>query len=158
MVSGGVVGIFDWIFRRKKDDMQLRWSDSYKLGILEIDIQHKNLFQFYNELVKTIYDGGNLEALSKSLDALLNYVVMHFTTEEGYMQKYSFPGYDAHVAEHKKLREKVYYLHKDFNDGKPVLTMEVAVFLKEWINDHVLVTDRKYSKFLRERLSKEYLS
>ncbi|HMK61156.1 MAG TPA: bacteriohemerythrin [Dissulfurispiraceae bacterium] len=150
------MGFFDWIFRRRKDDMHLGWNGSYSLGILEIDIQHKNLFTLYNELVQTIYAGGDKEKLRRNLDSLLNYVVMHFATEEGYMEKYSYPGYEAHASEHRKLREKTYTIHKDFTDGKPVLTMEVVLFLKNWISDHVLSTDRQYKNFFLQRLPKEY--
>ncbi len=150
------MGVFDWIFKRKKEKLHLGWKDVYSVGIIEIDVQHKNLFKLYNDLVDAIYRGEGIKSLQKSLNSLVEYVFMHFNIEEGYMQKYSYPGYEAHKAEHKKLREKVYYIHKDFTEGKPVLTMDVIIFLRDWISDHILGVDMKYKTHMKERIPREY--
>lgn len=150
------MGVFDWIFKRKKEELHLGWKKVYSVGILEIDVQHKNLFKLYNDLVDAIYRGEGIKSLQEGLNSLVEYVFMHFNTEEGYMQKYSYPGYEAHKAEHKKLREKVYYIHKDFTEGKPVLTMDVVNFIRDWISDHILVVDMKYKTHLKERIPREY--
>ena len=152
------MGLFDWIFKKKKVDLKLDWREKYETGIIEIDAQHKNLFGLYNGFVDLIYSGGSLEKLQKGLDGLLEYVVLHFNTEEAYMMKYSFDGFEEHKSEHKALREKTYYLHKDFANGKPVLTMDVLLFLKSWISNHVLVCDMKYKDFLLSKLPKAYLA
>lgn len=142
------MGLFDWIFRKKKDDLSLIWSDKYRIGVLEIDVQHENLFKLYNELVNALYKGEGLKVLQKCLDDLFDYVIVHFTTEEAYMEKYQYPGIVEHKAAHKVLREKTYYIHKDFTDGKPVLTMEVLLFVKDWIHNHVLGVDMQYKPYL----------
>jgi hemerythrin-like metal-binding protein len=150
--------LYDWIFKKKKDDLRLEWDSKYSVGIIEIDAQHKKLFAVYNDFVDVIYREGGTEDLQKSLDALLEYVILHFSAEEGYMQKYAYEGFEAHKAEHKALREKTYYLHKDFSAGKPVLTMDVLLFLKNWISEHVLGVDMKYRDFLVSKLPAKYLA
>jgi hemerythrin len=152
------MGLFDWIFKKKRDDLSLKWQKSYSVGIIDIDAQHKKLFSFYDDLVDAIYKGETNENLGKCLDGLLNYVVVHFDTEEAYMSKLGYPEYEKHKAEHKALREKTYYLHKDYSEGKPVLTLELLDFFRKWISQHVLTTDKKYQPFLMSKLPKEYHS
>lgn len=142
------MGLFNWIFKKKKDDLSLHWSDKYRTGVLEIDVQHENLFGLYNALVDAVYKGAGLLVLQHCLDDLFEYVIVHFTTEEAYMERFQYPDLAAHKAAHKILREKTYYLHKDFTAGKPVLTMEVLLFVKEWIHTHVLNMDMQYKPYL----------
>lgn len=142
------MGLFDWIFRKKKDDLSLTWSDKYRIGVLEIDVQHENLFKLYNALVDAVYKGEGIKVLQKCLDDLFDYVIVHFTTGEAYMEKCHYPGIADHKAAHKVLREKTYYIHKDFTDGKPVLTMEGLLFVKDWIHNHVLGVDMQYKPYL----------
>ena len=152
------MGLFDWIFKRKKEELYLEWNDSYRTGIIEIDAQHTKLFGLYNDLVSSIYKGEGLKDLKKCLLDLIDYAIVHFATEEAYMQKYSYPAIEYHKTEHKELREKTYFLSKDFEAGKPVLTMDVLDFLKKWLAHHVLDIDMQYKDFLRKKLPAEYLS
>jgi hemerythrin len=152
------MGLFDWIFKRKKEDLHLEWEEKYFTGIIEIDAQHRNLFSLYNSLVSAIYKGEGLVLLKQSLAELLDYAVMHFATEEAYLKKYSYPAFTQHEKEHKELREKTYFLCKDFEAGKPVLTIDLLDFLKKWLQHHVIVVDMEYRDFLRSKLPGEYLS
>ncbi len=144
------MGLFDWIFGKKKKDYLIEWEDRYSVGIIEIDAQHRRLFEIYNNLIEAMYQGVGVKELGNALNELLEYAVVHFMTEEGYMQKYGYPGYDAHKNVHKEFRERFYGLHKEFHEGKPVLTAEVTEYLRDWLKNHVLNMDQKYAPHLKK--------
>lgn len=142
------MGLFDWLLKREKPDMFIEWDDKYSVKIIEIDAQHRRLFEIYNNLVNAMYQGVGMKELGNALTELLDYSVMHFMTEEGYMEKYGYPELDVHKNAHKEFRERFYKLHKEFHEGKPVLTAEVVDYLRDWIKGHVLNVDQRYSKYL----------
>lgn len=145
------MGLFDWLFKHKnKSDYTIEWKDRYSVGIIEIDAQHKKLFQLYNNLIEAMHQGVGIKELGKALDELLEYSVWHFMTEENYMEKYKYPELENHKKIHNEFREKFYKIHKDFHEGKPVITQEVVEYLRDWIKNHVLYTDQKYAPFLKE--------
>ncbi len=143
------MGLFDWIFKRKKSELFIEWNDKYKVDIIEIDAQHKRLFGIYNNLVDAMYQGVGVKELGNALNELLEYSVVHFMTEEGYMEKYKYTGLEEHRSAHRAFRERFYHLHKEFTEGKPVLTADVVEYLRDWLKQHVLNMDQKYAPFLK---------
>lgn len=143
------MGLFDWILKRKKLDLFIEWDDKYKVDIIEIDAQHKKLFAIYNNLVEAMFQGVGIKELGNALNELFDYSVVHFMTEEGYMEKYRYSEIENHKAAHKAFRERFYILHKEFSEGKPVLTAEVVEYLRDWLKQHVLNVDQRYATHLK---------
>lgn len=127
------------------------WSDRYSVNINEIDNQHKKLVDLLNSLHDSMKAGRGNEVLGKTLTELIQYVGTHFATEEKLFRTYGYPEYSAHKAEHDKLTQKAIELQKNFQQGAPVLTVEVLGFLKDWLQNHILGTDKKYSQFLNSK-------
>ncbi|MCX7793593.1 MAG: bacteriohemerythrin [Thermodesulfovibrionales bacterium] len=143
------MGLFDWILKRKKTDLFIEWDNKYKVDIIEIDAQHQRLFILYNNLVEAMYRGVGMKELGNVLNELLEYTVIHFMTEEAYMEKFKYPELESHRSAHKGFREKVYNLHKDFTEGKPVLTAEVVEYVRDWLKQHVLNVDQRFAPYLK---------
>jgi hemerythrin len=64
------------------------------------------------------------------------------------MKKYGFKGYKEHKQEHQVFISKIDEIEKKLEEGRLVLTVEIANFLKDWLTNHVLNTDKEYSEFL----------
>ena len=60
------------------------------------------------------------------------------------MQKFNYPAFNEHKAEHEKLTEEVLKLQKDYKEGKSLITMDTMNFLKSWLINHIEGTDKKY--------------
>jgi len=127
------------------------WNDNYSVNIKHIDEQHKKLINMLNELHDAMKTGKGKEATGKILSGLIDYVGTHFSAEEKLMQQYSYTEYASHKVEHDKLTQKALSLKKEFEQGAPVLTVELLNFLKEWLQTHILGTDKKYSQFLNSK-------
>lgn len=123
------------------------WSDRYSVGVSMFDNQHKRLIELINELHDAMRAGTARDVLGHTLKGLLDYTRMHFAEEERQMAQYNYPGYAAHKAEHEKLVSKVVELIAKHDAGDNTLTIEVMNFLKDWLINHILVTDKKYTRF-----------
>ncbi len=111
------------------------------------DEQHQTIFAMVNQLYETAA-GGDKNAIGKLLDELIDYVVMHFQTEEKLMQEKGYSGYAAHKAEHDKLVATCADLQKKFHAGQAEVTQDTARFVCDWLLNHVPKVDRPYGPCL----------
>jgi len=123
----------------------LEWDDRFSVGVSEIDEQHKKLINMLCEFYDSIRDDRE-GTFKKLLQGLADYTVYHFATEETYMKDFEFAGTDAHIREHRMFVEKVREVQERLDAGKLVVTFEITNFLRDWVSNHILGTDRKYSK------------
>ncbi|MEW6219265.1 MAG: bacteriohemerythrin [Thermodesulfobacteriota bacterium] len=131
--------------------MPLAWKNEYSVNIREIDDQHRQLVSMINELDRAMLQGQGKQALGTILGSLISYAGSHFATEERLMRQHGFPGYEEHAGKHAKMTEKVLDLARQHEAGRPALTIEVMKFLQDWLDKHILGTDKKYGPFLNAK-------
>lgn len=128
-----------------------KWNESYSIGHPEIDTQHKRLFQLAEELHSAMTAGKGKQILSHTLASLISYTKGHFASEEGLMQRYGYPDYPQHKAEHDKLTAQVLAFQTDFNAGRSVLTIDLMHFLKNWLAHHIGQVDQKVASYIKAK-------
>lgn len=126
------------------------WSAEYELAIQQIDDQHKELVKMINDLYRSIREGHSSETVNLTLNRLLQYVEVHFSTEEAAMRKWEYPDYEEHHLRHEELREKVLDLKKQQLEGQQVATFELLNFLVGWLKNHIGHTDVAFGKYVSE--------
>jgi hemerythrin len=126
------------------------WSSRFETGIDLVDAQHKSLFEAVNKLGDSFKVGNAKDQVKASLDFLVTYTLEHFQTEERFMRAAGYPGLAEHMAEHARLMEQVRELQMDLDDGKPV-TMDVTIFLMDWLKVHIHESDLAYVHFMKEQ-------
>ncbi len=129
----------------------LTWNKKYKVGITEFDEQHKIIIALINKLYDAMKEGDGKVVLKDILNELIAYTKYHFENEEKYFVKFDYPGKAEHVKEHNDLRKSVSDLKKRSDELKPVFTMELMTFLKQWLLNHIQGTDKKYGSYLNEK-------
>ncbi len=126
------------------------WSDALSVGFDEIDTDHKKLVDMINKLDDAVSTGQELAVIGGILDELISYTSWHFRHEERLMQTYGYPGLLDHKRKHDDLTEQALAMQKDFQDGDANVPANLPPFLKTWLTDHILGTDRKTAQFLAE--------
>ncbi len=129
----------------------IQWKDDYSVNIAEIDKQHKALIDLINRLHAAILSGKANEALGEILTDLVYYTVYHFETEEKFFDEFDYPESESHKQKHKDLVQQVAAVQKNHNDGEKVLTMDVMNFLRDWLQEHILGTDKKFGPYLNSK-------
>ena len=126
------------------------WSDEMSVNVHAIDSQHKILIEMINTLHEAMLARKGREMQKTTIDAMVEYAATHFKLEEGYMKKFTYPGYDAHKGEHDAFTAKAQDLKERAEQKGFGLTLEIMGFLKDWLQNHIMGTDKKYSKFFNE--------
>ena len=129
----------------------ITWGSALEVGNKDIDSQHKVLVDLVNGLNDAMTQGKGKEILGKLLKELIDYTVSHFAMEERLMQTHAYPDRDKHMKEHTDLKATVTKLQGEFASGKVTITLQVMSFLKEWLSNHILKTDKALGTYLASK-------
>ncbi|WP_037572400.1 bacteriohemerythrin [Spirochaeta cellobiosiphila] len=125
------------------------WNKDYDLGIGVIDSQHKKLATILNKLFEDMKDGKATEHIGETINGLLEYTEVHFSTEEKLFDSTAYPLSTEHKKEHQEFVKKVTEFKEKFDKGNMLLSVSVMNFLKEWLLNHIAVSDKKYEEHLK---------
>jgi len=124
------------------------WEARFSVNVENIDSQHRQLIDIINELHEAMMKKRSKEVLGELLERLVDYTDVHFTYEEELMARYEFPGYHDHKRQHDTIRNNVQERLQEHRDGKIVMSIKVMEYLKKWLSEHIMGTDRLYADFL----------
>lgn len=127
----------------------MRWLDLYSIGIEKVDRQHENLTDLLNCLNEAWRTGKGQDVLLFRLDQFLDAVGAHFKDEEFLMAEKQYPDLDLHKAEHDFLLEQVLQFRTQFAASEAELTESMLDFFRDWLRDHILISDRRLGRFVR---------
>lgn len=132
--------------------MLMTWNENMSVGVRVLDEDHKRLVAIINELHDALKTGHGKDALGKVLDELVSYTKSHFAREEQFFTKTGYAGSAAHKKEHEDLTKQVLEVQRKFKNGETGgLSLEVMVFLKDWLTNHIQGSDKKYGPYLNSK-------
>jgi len=123
----------------------MTWNKNLEVGVRSMDQQHRKLVDLINALHEAMLEGKANEILGPVLEDLLRYTATHFKDEEALMTRAGYAGRDPHVAEHRALIAEVRKMQDGVRSGKLAISVSVAQFLRDWLQNHILKTDQQYS-------------
>ncbi|MDR0499075.1 MAG: bacteriohemerythrin [Holophagales bacterium] len=127
------------------------WNESLSVKVSRFDNEHKKLIGLVDELIEAMSQGKGRDILSETLRELLNYTVIHFKNEEQAMQKYGYPAYEFHKAQHDEFVNKAMELKEGHENGHTAISVTVLHFLNTWVANHIKKTDFEYAAFFKEK-------
>lgn len=129
------------------------WSDDLAVGNTFIDSDHRKLIGLVNDLHGAMAEGKGKDVLGVTLSNLIKYAAAHFKREEDEMDRIGYSGAIEHRQEHEKLVREVLSLQGKFNEGNALLTVKVSKFLKDWLVEHIMKTDKALSTAIQQAAS-----
>ncbi len=129
----------------------VKWNLSYDVGIKKFNEHHRVLFKALDDIYEAMENKKDKFALAKIINELQEFARYHLTEEEACLLKNNYPDYDAHRNHHKIFITKLEQFIDDFNSDKYLLHHEIAIFLKSWIANHILIYDKKYKEYLNSK-------
>lgn len=129
------------------------WTDELSVGIEEIDEQHKVLVNLINRLFDetVVHQSGSATTtavMEEILHELVEYTVIHFAVEESLFRIFDYPETEVHVRHHNELKVQVIDIQKKVKAREAVVNTELLMFLKKWLENHILHEDKLYGPFL----------
>lgn len=129
----------------------ITWKDEYSVGVAELDRQHRGLIEMIGELHEAMMEGRGGDVMGDILERLVEYTKVHFGAEEAYFAEFDYPGTAMHIAEHRKLIAEVDRYIGDFREKKTILSVELLVFLTDWLSNHIIASDKLYGPYLNAK-------
>ena len=134
---------------RESERSLLVWSEDYRVGVDDIDDQHRELFNLVNRLRGAVAEGG--DGLRTVFEELERYTFKHFTDEEALMMASGYPGFVEHARSHARFVEFVARERQKFLDGT-VPGPGMLDFLNEWLVRHIERDDQLAADFYLDRM------
>jgi len=127
------------------------WLDELSVGVKLFDEEHKKLIGHINKLHLGMKKGDGIASMSDVLDGLIDYTKEHFKHEEDIMLKYSYQGYEIQKEQHLNFVQKMSEFKEQFEKGKTAFTLELMIFLRDWLVNHIKGIDKKYEEFFQDK-------
>lgn len=146
--------VYDFIakVREEKKQTLIEWGDNLKIGLNTIDKEHEKLVGLINDLYDGFQYGKGKDVVGRVLDELIDYTVYHFGHEEKIFADSHYPDTLNHKKEHEAFVKKVRDVREKFmNNQAGGMSQEIMAFLKSWLTNHILGTDKKYVPHLKSR-------
>ncbi|CAK0763564.1 hemerythrin [Azospirillaceae bacterium] len=128
----------------------IEWTEALSVSHPELDEDHKKLFRLFNDLSIAMRSGSAKTTIVQTFDALLDYTTTHFRREEEALTTVRYHNLQAQREQHQMFVEKVksirdQYVIRENN----ILIIETMEFIKKWLVEHIQVSDRAYTPYIR---------
>ena len=134
----------------RKSDV-VTWSPTFSVGIKIIDDQHKGLLDLVNDMFHHVSENKDAEReyFKSVIQQAIQYVKVHFSTEEKIMLHTKFPGYAEHKKAHDSFVLAVVENVRNYESGKRLTLNDFTRFLKEWVLTHIAIMDKQYFDYFK---------
>lgn len=129
----------------------INWHHTYSSHVAQLDIHHNRITEMGNTIIQLLYNDSEPQTLINAIEAMLEYTLYHFTSEEKLMALYEYPGIEGHTKRHNELmRQVLEYKDRVLNGDIPEKAI-LQNFMEQWLMRHLLDDDRKFGAFLNEK-------
>ncbi len=119
------------------------WQNSMSVGNQVIDVDHRKLIQYINELQDAMVAGRGKDVVGTILNRLVLYTHEHFGREELIWKAGRYAGLEKHKKEHADLLKTVTEFKAKYDKGTIALSVDVMEFLRDWLKNHILKSDKE---------------
>jgi hemerythrin-like metal-binding protein len=131
-----------------KTKLYVEWKDSFSVKNAQIDSQHKKMFRLLNKLHDLLQKGGDVKRLGKIIVAVQQYAILHFNCEELLMSACNYPQLNEHKKAHEEFTSRFNQFLKRAKTENEDISLELFLFLKDWLLDHITTEDKAYIPFV----------
>lgn len=126
-----------------------QFTDDCKIGIRELDDEHRKLFQMINETLDALSNGDNsLGVCQKLLQQLKDYAATHFAHEEAYMARLGDKELPRQKREHAQFTAKIesYELTGISEEESRKVANDLLTYIAQWLYRHIIGSDTMIGK------------
>ncbi len=123
------------------------WRDlKLRIHVPIIDIQHLWLIKLIVDMDAAI-DESDLTreaVLASTLEECVNYIEVHFRTEEAMMKLLNYENSSEHMARHRRFEEFIRSRQLNLEEGSSRSAVMLVKDLREWLTNHIALEDKKF--------------
>ncbi len=113
---------------------------------------HFEEVQIINSLLTQIDTKADYDTLCKTLEELLQHMLLHFSGEEELMKSTHYPSLNMHKADHDKVLNQTRYAEIEWRNKKDIeaLNEYLNEELIPWLDIHIKAMDTPMADFLSQ--------
>ena len=136
--------------------IDIAWNDEFATGIDIIDEQHKQLFEYFDQ-IQEMLGNKDIEQLPYVVQGLVDYAISHNSFEESLMRSAGYPVLDAHHQVHEGFRKRAlnYKSRLDEGENPLVIAREARTDIGLWLMNHIRREDKHYVRYVQKFLNKQ---
>ncbi len=112
-----------------------------------LDAQHTIVLGYMAKVHEHLLAGRGKEELVGLVERLDTYCRLHFLDEEKLMDEMTFPGIDAHKAQHALFVTHLENFAGRYEEQDSTKNVDDLMFLRGWFLEHIEEYDRKYAAY-----------
>lgn len=125
------------------------FTEEYLTGVELVDEEHKELFRIIgqvHEMIANEYLADKYDEIISLVEELRTYTKVHFKDEEEYLESIQYEGLEAQRVAHEMFVSRMYEIDLNEIDAhQEEVLQELMSFLTEWLVNHILHMDKKFS-------------
>lgn len=124
----------------------LQWREEFRVGIEEVDFEHRELIDLINAAHVQAGAGASAESLDHALGAIHSAISAHFALEERVMRARHYDALEQHKSDHEHLLDDI----RDIMDEVALHgVFDEAAFgqrLADWFGIHFRTHDARFHR------------
>jgi hemerythrin len=121
------------------------FKEEYKIGVHNIDIQHEKLFEIGERAYKLLTDTYSVDKYDRIvaiIQELKEYTIIHFQTEEAYMESIGYKRLFSQKMDHADFMKKVNEVDlSKIDHNQDGYIMGILDFVAKWLTEHIIEKD-----------------
>ena len=125
--------------------MMQTWHDDLKVGIPEIDADHRRICDALDGLYKLIIGVINSAEILVHLQELADLFAAHFSREEQMMDDIKYGNAEHHLKNHFEALRILSIIVFNCEKNNQHITDETLLLINVWINEHIMTYDQPFA-------------
>lgn len=129
----------------------IEWRDEFRIGLPEVDEEHRSLIDSINRLHRELVVGAALVRVTGAIGDIHAAIASHFALEEKEMTALRYDGYLAHKSDHERLLDEILDILDDVVATGRYDPQVLSARLTAWFVEHFRTYDAWLHRWLVER-------
>lgn len=129
----------------------IQWRDEFRIGLPEVDAEHRALIAAINRLHHDLALGAPLTGVCGALGDIHAAIASHFALEEKDMSALGYDEYAAHKQDHERLLDEILDILDDVSASGRYEPQQLSSRLGSWFGEHFRTFDARLHRWLAAR-------
>ena len=140
------------VWHEKISKIKFTWSSDFETHIDQIDKDHKEIIDAYENLYLKMKEGMGHEFVKELVHFLNDYIETHFEREEAFMVEIGYPELENHRIYHQEFTVQVKQLSQSLGESPNNNDLiRVNLLIKNWLINHIVKEDMKIHYFIKNQ-------
>lgn len=129
----------------------IEWRDEFRIGLPEVDEEHRSLIDAINQLHRELVVGAALVRVTGAIGDIHAAIASHFALEEKEMMALRYDGYLAHKSDHERLLDELLDILDEVVATGRYDPAILSARLSAWFVEHFRTHDARLHHWLVKR-------